>query len=299
MSKTWTSSYSFISGAIRDVDIGYFVMSYDAAADSKIPLSNFIQWEPDGWADCDQGAWHTAGLAITAHPLEQMIAVSEFGKVWLVGSGDEHEEEIVVANSPIKDRGPLRGVRRIGENIYVAGMNRQVYRRDGVNQWSCIENGIPRSKEVCGFESIDGFSEQEIYAVGWDGEIWSYLNAQWRQEDSPVNTVLLDVCCGGDGFVYACGRNGVLVKGKRGAWEAVDLGEFSESLWSLAWFKGSLYASSMDAVFVLGEDGFTPVFWGEDVPNTSYDLVAGHGMLWSVGAKDVMSFDGEKWSRID
>jgi hypothetical protein len=111
--------------------------------------------------------------------------------------------------------------------------------------------------------------------------------------------VLVDVCCGGDGYVYACGSDGVLIRGKRGKWNVIEMADFSESLWSVAWYAGHLYAASMDNVFVLGDDGLAPVYMGEDFAKSCYDLVVGAGVLWSIGAKDVMSFDGQEWTRID
>ena len=299
----WTDLYSFVTGAIRRNDLAYLVLSNDNANEAKIPLSAVVQWKPSGWGDGGQTMWRTAGAAITKHPLEQLILVGEFGGALVLGGGDRHEEAIESTDSRPTDRGPLRGVRRLGEAIYVVGMDRQVYRREGANAWSSCDQGIPRDpnpRSISGFEALDGFSERDLYAVGWNGEIWNRFDERWQQEASPVGQVLLDVCCGGDGFIYACARNGVLVRGKRGHWEVLDLGVFSEDLWSLAWFNGRLYAASMETVFVLGDDGqLASVDMGNDRAKTCYDLITGPGVMWSIGAKDVMSFDGQQWARID
>jgi hypothetical protein len=303
MTAYWTDLYSFVAGAIREKDLAYLVMCFDSASEKKIPLASVVQWEPDGWGDGGHVRWRATGAAITKHPREQLIVVGELGDALVLGGGDRHEETVESGDSKPADRGPLRGVRRIGENIYVVGMDRQVYRRDAVDSWSSFDKGIPRDydpKSISGFEAVDGFSENDIYAVGWDGDIWNCVDGGWHQETSPVGQVLLDVCCGGDGLVYACARNGVLIRGKRGEWETLDFGEFSESLWSVAWFQGRLYAASTDSVFVLGDDDLlAPVYMGEDHAKTCYRLVTGAGIMWSIGAKDVMSFDGQKWIRID
>lgn len=298
----WTDHYSFVTGAIRRNDLAYLVLSNDSVSEAKMPLSAVVQWKPGGWGDGGQTMWRAAGAEITKYPTEQLIVVGAFGAALILGGGDRHEEAIESIDSKPADRGPLRGVRRIGDNIYVVGMDRQVYRRDGANAWSSFDQGISREpdpKNISGFEAVDGYAENDLYAVGWDGEIWSCVDGRWRQEDSPVGQVLLDVCCADDGFVYACARNGVLVRGKRGHWEALDLGAFSEDLWSLAWFDGALYAACMDTVFVLENDTFHPVYMGEDCAKTCYRLTTGDGVMWSIGAKDVMCFDGKSWSRID
>lgn len=296
MAKHWTDIFSYLTGAIRYNDLGYMVLTSDEAEERNIPVSHIIQWEPEGWGNGGEVRWRTAGVAIAKHPLEQFIVVGEFGNVLLIGNGDRHEEIITGST----DRGPLRGVRCIDDEILVVGMNRQVYKRIDAHQWITFDEGIDRPEDVTGFESINGFNRDSLYAVGWDGEIWHCSNGKWFREKSIVDTVLVDVCCADDGFTYACGRNGVLIRGKNGHWESLSQNNFTESLWSLAWFDGKLYASSMENVFVLQDNNtLSAVYMGEDRAETCYKLATGAGLMWSVGAKDVMCFDGNSWTRVD
>ena len=301
MAGHWTDLFSFVAGAIRLGDLGYLVLSSDEAASAHIPMASIVQWEPTGWADCGTLKWRVAGVAVVRQPLEQLCAVGEFGQVLLVGSGDRHMEQIGAAKDSPENRGPLRGVRFIGDRVYCVGADRQAYRRNGPNNWVSLMNGLPpsTSDDVTGLEAIDGFSETDIYAAGWDGEIWHFNGTTWVQRSSPVNTVLVDICCAEDGWVYACGRNGVLVKGRNDDWSVLDLGGFSDDLWSLASYGGRLYVATMDYVLTLGDARLDVVDMGPDQAKSCYDLAVGHGLLWSIGAKDVMSFDGQSWSRID
>ena len=301
MAGHWTDLFSFVTGAIRENDLAYLILSNDEAAASKIPMAGIVQWEPEGWGDGGQMPWLAAGAVIVRQPLEQLCVVGEFGDVLMLGSGDRHEERIGKGKNAPKDRGPLRGVRTIGEHVYVAGMDRQVYVRTAPNKWALIDKGIPATGEddVVGFEAIDGFSEQDIYACGWDGEIWHFDGKAWSSKSSPVNVVLVDICCAGDGQVYACGRNGVLVRGRGDEWEVVELEGFDDDIWSLAWFSGKLYAATMNQVLTLSDKGLQPVKMGKEKVSSCYDLAVGAGQLWSIGAKDVVAFDGKKWSRID
>jgi len=301
MAGHWGDLFSFVTGSIRANDLAYLVLSNDASSVGKIPSAGIVQWEPSGWGDGGQVPWRAAGTAISSHPLEQLCVVGEFGEVLLLGGGDRHEERIGKGKNSPKNRGPIRGVRAVGNSVYCVGMDRQAYRRDGPKKWTLLGTGLPTvaDDEVVGFEAVDGFSESNIYACGWEGEIWHFDGKVWSQRNSPVNTVLVDLCCAGDGYVYACARNGVLVRGLGHLWEVVDLGEFTDDIWSLAWFNGAIYVATMDYVFTLGLRGLELVKMGKEKVRTCYDLTVGGGMLWSIGAKDVVSFDGKIWSRVD
>jgi hypothetical protein len=303
MSGHWTDEFSFTGGAVRDKVTGYFSLVGDEGAENKVPHVVFTAWRSGSWYDAGKKRWNIAGVAVSHEPIAQMVAVSQWGDVLCTGSGDTHDEHVATgAAKPVNDRGPLTGVRRIGKAIYVVGMDRQVYRRTGVNAWSEI-SPKPKRKEKKddpkGFQAIHGFSEKDIYAVGWDGEIWHYDGASWKELPSITNQVLVDVCCAGDGIVYACGREGLLIKGRADKWEIVDTDDLEEDFWSLAWFEDQLFIASLYNLYTLGKKGLAEVSMGKDTPGTCNRLAADEGVLWSIGAKDVMAFDGKKWTRID
>jgi hypothetical protein len=295
----WTDKFSFVGGVVRNRTTAYLALVGDEAADMKIPQTLFAVWHQGQWLDGGDVKWRASGMAVARTPLEQMIATGEWGDVSCVGSGDLHAEHVATGVKQPSDRGPLRGARRIGSSIYVVGMDRQAYRRTDANRW--VEFGPkPTSQaDTTGFEAIDGFNEQDIYAVGWDGDIWKFSGAAWDPLPSPTNLVLVDVCCAGDGSVYACGRKGFLIKGRDQTWDAIDTGGLEEDIWSLAWFNGRLYLATMYNVYTLDSNGVRALDMGTDQPQTCHRLSAEDGVLWSIGAKDVMAFDGTAWSRID
>jgi hypothetical protein len=302
MAGQLTNNGSFVFGVVRRPDIGYIVLSLDEMAEEKIPHSYMVQWHAGQFSNAGVLPWLTAGVSVLRQPIEQLLAVAEFGQVFIFGSGDKHEERIGTEKEGPIARGPLRGVRLIGKRAYVVGMDRQAYRRDGVNQWVTIDQGmrpLEGSTDVVGLEAVDGFSEEEIYAVGWDGAIWRYDGRAWTQADSPTNMILTDVCCAGDGNVYACARLGLLLRGRGDRWSVVEHESTEDDLWSMTWFQGRLYLSTMQELFVLENDKLEPVDLGDDPPSTCYRLSSIPDVLWSVGAKDAMAFDGTNWMRID
>ncbi len=53
-----------------------------------------------------------------------------------------------------------------------------------------------------GFEAIDGYSSEALYAVGWAGEVWKFDGAKWSQAPKLTDAVLTAVCCAPDNVVY-------------------------------------------------------------------------------------------------
>ncbi|WP_437882282.1 hypothetical protein [Pseudomonas sp. LRF_L74] len=302
MSGHWTDTFSFVTGAVRFADLAYIAMCGDELEKQNYPHTYFSEWDAGTWADGGKVLWPTAGMCVARRPLQQMCAVGIYGGVRLMGSGDTHEEQIGGSADAIKARGPLRGVRTIGQRVYVVGMNRQAWRRDDADNWVAIDKGARPAegdRQVVGFEAVDGFSETDIYAAGWNGEIWHFDGVTWQQKPSPTNIVLTRLLCAGDGQVYACGRKGLLLQGRDDAWEVIDHESMIDDIWDLAWYDGRLYLSTMHGLFTLADGKLIAVDFADQEPGSCYHLSAGDGVLWSIGAKDILAFDGQNWTRID
>jgi hypothetical protein len=112
--------------------------------------------------------------------------------------------------------------------------------------------------------------------------------------------MLVAVCCAADGFVYAAGRRGLLLRGRHDRWEIVPQDVVQTDIWDLCSYRESLYLSTMDAVYRMDRQ-LVPIAvqFGRDAPETCFRLAANRDVLCSVGAKDVMLFDGQAWTRID
>jgi len=304
MARHWTDKYSYVTGVVRLPDLAYVALVEDKLSKERIPHSFFSEWDAGSWrGDGIAKKWDTVSMCICQVPVEQGLALGPKGEIFCVGSGDIHEETVATGSQSPENRGPLRAIRSIGGRAFVVGMDRQAYRRDGRSTWVAIDQGArPDSKnsKTVGFESVDGFGANDIYAVGWDGAIWHYNGTTWTEIASPTNLVLTNVCCAGDGKVYATGRRGLLLCGQGPVWEVVEHESMDDDIWGLAWYRGCLYLATNRSVFVLSRDRrLTRVYFGSDPPRTCFHLSTGAGVLWSIGPKDVMSFDGFVWSRID
>jgi hypothetical protein len=123
--------------------------------------------------------------------------------------------------------------------------------------WTDVSATFPDPRERVGFEAIDGYSDTEIYAVGWNGEIWEFDGTDWIGRDSPTNVILAAVCCAPNDVVYTAGLQGVLIEGRKDAWEAVRWeDDVTVDLWDLCWFQEKLYVATMTALYTLNGNSF-------------------------------------------
>jgi hypothetical protein len=289
----------FVAVYLTPDGVIWLAMADDEMLGKNLPFSFGVALIGGQWASGGGTAWDTAALTCLSTPRRQMVLIGPTGQAYFSGGGDRHEETIADGEYTPHRYGLIRDARTLDGLVFVCGMKKQVYRRDEADRWVCISQPIVGGPGVHGFEALDGFSSTDIYAVGWKGEIWRFNGSDWRQCDSPCNSVLIDVCCAGDGKVYALARGNTLVTGRGDIWSAAEI-KLPVELSSLCWFQGQLYAASTRDVFVLDANGqFNPIAIGPDFPETCGALATNGVTLVSAGARDVFSFDGTQWARID
>jgi len=69
-------------------------------------------------------------------------------------------EEEVISPQPVM----IRYAREIVGEVYACGSERQVFRRTGEKQWRDISAPRAEQAEAIGFEGMDGYGPNEIYA---------------------------------------------------------------------------------------------------------------------------------------
>ncbi|WP_206232931.1 hypothetical protein [Xanthomonas sp.] len=294
------SGLSISTGVVRYSDLSYLIATHDAATSEGYTDSILITLDREIWG-ADTVPWLACSGTVCHVPAERYLMLGIDGSVEASGGGTVNVEAIAGCGVDPKKRGPLREIRGVAKGrAYAVGTCRQAYVRDGENQWRCIDHSAQVGDTPItdtSFESIDGFSEQEIYTVGWEGEIWKYDGSVFTQQKSPTKLALYKVRCAPDGFAYACGQLGTLLRGRGDQWEAIEHGSTREDLWGMEVFDGQLYVSSSHLVYRLEGGKLIPVDFGDDAPQTCYHLSAADGVMWSIGPKDVMEFDGSNWKR--
>jgi len=289
-----TDAYSFRTGLIRSQDTGY-LLGFDDKRVDDLPHSILFVLKNNQWASKPFN-WAAHAMVLTYFPEPTLIMIGKSKKV-MIGKVDGFTEEDIPF---VSDDADLRGIAEINGYAYICGMFGQVYKREAARKWIKKNKGLPLDgADTADLESIHGFSETDIYAVGWEGCIWHYDGKCWNAVKSPTTFVLTRVLCAPDGYVYACGLGGVLLKGKDKKFGIIHQDITEADFWSLVFFKDEIYVSTSSFLYKLKNDVLKLVHFDEDAPDTCYHLSVADGLMWSIGSKDVMCFNGKKWKRVE
>jgi hypothetical protein len=196
----------------------------------------------------------------------------------------------------------MRKMRTVAGSVFGVGMARQVYRRIADGAWTQYESGLPSITPLAqagGFNSIDGSAIDDLYAVGWSGEIWHHDGELWRQESNATNLPLFDVLAVSPSAVYACGQAGTILRGHTGQWTPVEFEGPRVTFRSMAWFHGRLYLADGHALYVLNDGKLLQVDFGVGAIVPSRHLHSNDGILLSVAGKEVFTtHNGTTWTAL-
>jgi hypothetical protein len=295
---------TFTGAAVRRQNDVFVTAEADSFSEQGIDHTILYRWRSPNWGQMPLEI-AVVGLALLERPKMTVLNVGATGEICAVTFPGANESIEIVDHG---DDGPsellnLRGTRVIDGQAYVVGMGRHVYVRGARGNWAAIDNGVflPRHirEEPVGLNALDGTSKQNIYAVGFIGEIWHFDGTAWRQEQSPTNVALNDVVCGPDGTIYACGMSGTLVRGATNQWQAIPQDATQDDFWGITQFRGKIYASNYEGVFALSGDSLVKIDMGLSEPITTAYLDAADGVMWSVGHKNLAyTTDGVVWTTV-
>jgi hypothetical protein len=299
MGRLFGDIASYMAGSALSRSEAYFVLTSDDLNEKLTPHGQVITFNAGRASRLASVDWYAKAVL----PVNQgtlVVVIGMYGDVANISAGGTAQTEIVIDNESPRTRGPLRSASLIDDHIVVVGMDRQAYVRAPSGAWRRFDNGLPRSDDNRqGLEAVAGHTLNDLYSVGWQGEIWHYDGIRWNREDSPTHSLLTDVAVADDGLVYACGRRGLMVRGRAGQWEVLAPGT-QDDLWSVAAFRGAIYASSMDGLYKLNKMGELDLLDVDIGPRpTYYKLFTSPDLLWSMGPKDVLAFDGTLWRQLD
>jgi hypothetical protein len=209
-----------------------------------------------------------------------------------------------------------QNIKYIDGEAYIVGILRKVFKRTGVFEWIDLTDPnkhphlfeeLAKHKEKrgnylgidTGFSAIDGFSSNDIYAAGDNGDAWHYDGNTWHRLDIPGNFDIKTVTCGGDGNVYFAGYTGGIIKGTIDHWTNIDE-RGGMVINETAWFQDKLYLSDERDLYTLEGDVLKPYKYPKGGPQqySFRGVAASKDALVAYGSYQALVFDGERWEEI-
>lgn len=244
----------------------------------------------------------TCGITALRGPAPAVVVLGIEGSVHFAGPDGFLQQSIdSTSNGPLQ-RGILRDVCVIENEIYAVGLGRQVYKRNNLGIWNSFVQNLVQNKEtdstVAGFESIAGFDKNEIYAVGMLGDLYLYQEGQWASINLSTNLILTKVFCAADGFVYIAGQDGVLFKGRKQSWEKIEQNITTETFWDICWFDNAIWLSTLKGIFRLDSQEKLKYI---SIPGTESDfryLSAYHEVLVASGGHQICIYKSGMWTKL-
>ncbi|MDH4556934.1 hypothetical protein E8F11_17465, partial [Pseudomonas sp. BN417] len=251
--------YNIVDCEIRSREIFYFIAREDCTQwtdwkdEGRYPddtaltlrvITNFMSNPQESqWGHATLNGFDISTIEISKTPKEQLILTSISGQTYAIGSGEAGMEENILKQT----RGGVFKLKNITGTLYAAGGMRTVGFRKNRNEWAWYNDSIPFQDERrrIGFRDLDGFSQDDIYAVGGYGDVWHFNGGSWRPVDFPSNLFLETVCCGADGRVYISGYEGHTFVGRGDTWKKVESKELiSLAFKDMVWYEDRVWCTN-------------------------------------------------------
>ena len=205
--------------------------------------------------------------------------------------------------------GRMEDICGVGAGLFACGDGGQIYQRRASGEWICLAPellqppGVPAA-ECDMFSAIAGPSETDVYVVGRFGKILHWDGSSVRQLASPTIGACADLRRERGAHLDLRRRVDAARRQSQGRIyaRARHIGrpsfQFHDDLWRQA-LSREFARFDARALHLRGRalaqsrDGSPPEL--TDVKHTD----AGAGVLWAVGLKDILHFDGKTWERID
>jgi len=297
--------------------------------DDDEPYSPFTRWFQFVEDDAQPWTHHETKWSARSATTYFPPGVGKNGDWALVGMSNEGHVEFSFADSIAEEKIPGAGVfaagsvgwgyvsaiRQIGDFLFVCGAGGQVYKRVSPGNWQHMDAGLLQAIPIGArllLSDINGSSERDIYvcgsypgAAGMEGRLFHFDGASWRTVAIPevgyLNRILIESL----DSVWICGHNGALLNGNmRSGFRDVSSVEDNQLFYSMALFRGTLYLGSK-----LGLYAYEPGKAGAKIHEVATELTppvidsatvdSAGGVLWSIGEKDIVRFDGSSWARVD
>jgi hypothetical protein len=324
------------AGCLVDTDLPLLVETLDNFEGNSVISTYAPRFRPGKpWRTQIMENW----LLISACYLktsELRCVLSREGQVNIYGPGGKPDHTFQIPEAGVfcetaNDLGYVNRIRAVGDQLYVCGQSRQVYRFDwdGVNlalgQWVNVA-GLMRQppmpeppddatqsadagaldrwmdeNEATDLVDIHGAAPDDIYTVG--DETWHWNGLQWTQLTLPTDEPLAAIKVLNANEVVLTGHNGTVLLGNaRLGFRDLSTVDDNQNFTAVESFDERLFMASNFGLFTYDfvQKVIKPYASGlEPELKDTHQLEAKDGVLWSFGFKDLAYFDGKSWTRVD
>jgi len=204
-------------------------------------------------AEC-KGGYYRANCCIIPNENNSFILVGWKGDIFAQHGLKRHSKNpsdmipnlIKEQPIPLLSNCPISSIRVIDGQAYATGAWRTVFRRNGIDDWTCLHGNDAKEVELLqesgkgvGFKDIGGFSKDDIYACGEAGDLWHYDGEKWEVIDAPTNKDMVSICCTPIGKVYIGCDDGTLIEGRGNSWNILK--EKAPEILDIIWYQKQLY----------------------------------------------------------
>jgi hypothetical protein len=217
------------------------------------------------------------------------------GTVYSIRPSGITEQPITDAGTGPGKFGYLSSIKIIDEQLYACGYCRQVYEHT-TEGWLHIDQNILLPEDAIGYSLNDIAGDAGVMcAVGNDGEIAIRLNNAWTMLNSPTREHLYAICRGDQGYFYAAGAKGTVVRGNASGFEVLCTGGIDDTLWDIAYYQNNIVVSASSGLFIV-RDGILVPFDKPVAPkHTGYKLSVVDDLLLSIGTHQIFALESNIW----
>ena len=294
--QAYLFGYDIIGCAVRSREVFCFVAQEGYTRHSNwsgtdAPRQRFIPYieaRPKGrqWSAANLTGFDGASIGLCPESSKpHVVTTSVRGDVYVTGSGESYMERIESAVEGGPKRGAILKLRPIGDHLYACGNGRTICRREGRGHWASLRSVVPEPgpSERDGFNALDGFSEEDIYAVGGDDDVWQFDGKTWQHCAFPSDLPLSAVCCAEDGSVYVGGVLGSVFKGRGTRWTKICEGALSIPFKDMVWHEGRVWCTNDYGLWTIEEDKCVPADVSSEIKVCAGNLSAREGVLLLAG----------------
>ncbi|SFZ77014.1 hypothetical protein [Chitinimonas taiwanensis] len=320
------------SACLVESDLPLLVEVLDAFEDNGVISTYAPRLRPGRpWRSQMVEGWYLVSAYFWAQSELRCILGRE-GQVNIYGPGGKPDHiyqipEAGVFGDAAIGLGYVNRIRAVGDQLYVCGQSRQVYRFEwdgkdlATGRWvdmagSMRQPPMPAPPEGDNEDAFDAWLDDnnaidlvdikgpdinDLYAVG--DETWHWNGETWRQLSLPTDEPFAAIKVLNADEIVLVGYNGSVLWGNaRDGFRDLSGIEDNQNYTAVEWFDGRLFLASNVGFFTydLTTRRIAPyrTSLSPDLVDTHH-LEAKDGILWSFGFKDLAYFDGTIWTRVD